>query len=258
MKTLKKKTAVPSLLLTVSVAVLAWVATTWSGGQPGPLEETYEAHGGLDRWSQQGQMSYRMIGFPLTPQVAKPSRSTVDLRTRRNRIESDGFTVGFDGQHAWSTPGPDAVGLPPRFFSLGSFYFHGMPFVFADPGVILEDMGTATFKGKPYRHVQARFADGVGHSNDDDYNLFIDPKNGRLALINHSVTEIGVDRVTWTFDEWQWANGLLVPARVTYYAGWNPEEPGDGATYVVEDVVFDLNSPADDYYAPPADAVIAD
>ena len=49
-----------------------------------------------------------------------------------------------------------------------------------------------------------------------------------------------------------------MPARVTYYAGWNPEDPGDGATYVVEDVVFDLASPSTEYYAPPADAVIAD
>jgi hypothetical protein len=255
---LKTKTVTASFLLIIGVAVLAWVAPGWSGGQAGPLGKTLEAHGGLDRWNEQGQMSYRMIGFPLTPQVAKPSRSTVDLRTRRNRIESDGFTVGFDGQRAWSTPGPDAVGLPPRFFSLGSFYFHGMPFVFADAGVILEDMGTSTFNGRRYRRVQARFAEGIGHSNEDDYNLFIDPKTNRLAIINHSVTEIGIDRVTWTFDEWQWADGLLVPARVTYYEGWNPDDPGDGATYVIEDVEFDPNPPAADYYAPPADAVIAD
>ena len=83
-------------------------------------------------------------------------------------------------------------------------------------------------------------------------------KTNRLALINHSVTEIGVDRVTWIFDEWQWVDGLLVPARMTYYAGWNPDDPGDGATYLIENVVFDPNPPAADYYAPPADAVIAD
>lgn len=255
---LKMKTVTALFLLAGGVSALAWVAPGWSGGPDGPLEKTFEAHGSLEHWNRQGQMSYRMIGFPLTPQVAKPSQSTVDLRTRRNRIESDAFTVGFDGQRAWSTPGPDAVGLPPRFFSLGSFYFQGMPFVFGDAGVILEDMGTSTFNGRPYRQVQVRFAEGIGHSNEDDYNLFIDPKTNRLALINHSVTEIGIDRVTWTFDEWQWVDGLLVPARVTYYGGWNPDDPGDGSTYVIEDVAFDLNPPAADFYAPPANAVIAD
>jgi len=78
------------------------------------------SNGGLDQWRKQKSLTYTLRDFPLSP------------------------------QEAWSVPGPDAVGLPPRFFSLGSFYFIGMPFVFADPGIILKNKGTASFRGKLY------------------------------------------------------------------------------------------------------------
>jgi len=220
------------------------------------LDKTFEAHGGLEKWQKQYAMIYTMVGFPLTPQVAKPNKSTVDLKNRYNKIESEEFTVGFNGETAWTIPGPEAVGLPPRFFSLGSFYFNGMPFVFADPGLILTDAGTATFKGKSYRLINVGFEKGTGHSSKDDFQLLINPETNKLALINHSVTEIGVERVTWVFDEWQDIDGLFVPSRVTFYKGWNPDNPGKGATYTVENVEFSNSAPDKSIYDPPADAVI--
>jgi hypothetical protein len=224
----------------------------------GPLDQTFEAHGGLDQWRKQRQMSYTLNGFPLSAHVAKPNRSTVDLNNRFNRIEGEGFVVAFDGNQAWCTPGPEAVGLKPRFFALGSFYFIGMPFVFADPGVNLREQATATFRGKAYRVVQVSYPSGTGYSSKDDYTLFIDPETDRLGLIHHSVTETGVKRVTWVFDEWQNVEGLHVPARMTLYMGWNPDDPGEGKSFTIEDVRFSRKAPNPDLYAPPTDAVIDD
>ena len=61
----------------------------------GPLDETFVAHGGLKQWRMQRQMTYSFNGFPLSAQVARPNRSTVDLKNRFNRIEGEGFVVGF-------------------------------------------------------------------------------------------------------------------------------------------------------------------
>ncbi len=223
-----------------------------------PLAQTFKAHGGLDDWRQQRTFVYTLNGFPLSPQVIKPNTSIVDLHRRYNRIEGVGFTVGFDGSRAWSVPGPDAVGLPPRFVSLGSFYFIGMPFVFGDDGIVLEDQGAGTFRGETYRMVRVSYAARVGYSSEDDYVAFIDPHTNRLALINHSVTETGVERVTWVFDEWQRVSGLLVPARMTFHAGWNPDDPGEGASFSIENVSFSAEAPDPAIYAPPPGAVIAD
>ena len=217
----------------------------------GPLDPTFEAHGGLKQWREQRQMNYTLNGFPLSPQVSRPNRSTVDLNSRFNRIEGEGFVVAFDGTQAWCTPEPEAVGLPPRFFCLGSFYFIGMPFVFGDDGVVLQKKGYGTFDGKTYRVVDVRYAGETGHSSEDQYTLFIDPETNRLALINHSVTEIGIERVTWVFDEWQQVNGFIVPARMTFHQGWNPENPGDGATFTITDVTFDAIAPDRAIYAQP-------
>ena len=74
--------------------------------------------------------------------------------------------------------------------------------------------------------------------------VFIDPDTHRIALINHSVTENpDIDRVTWTFDEFQKVEGLLIPAKMTFYAGWNPDNPGDGASFTIEEVSSKRSDP---------------
>ena len=90
----KHKTIIGSLLLLVLAGGLARVAPGQTTAPDNPLASTFEAHGGLDLWRKFGRMTYELNGFPLSPQVAKPNRSTVDLRTRRNRIESEEFVVG--------------------------------------------------------------------------------------------------------------------------------------------------------------------
>lgn len=221
------------------------------------LQPTLDAHGGLERWKSYRSFEYRLDGFPLTPQVAETSHSSVDLWNRFNRIQSKGYTVGWNGQQAWATPNPEAVGLPPRFYTLGSFYFIGMPFVFADPGVVLEEAGESTFRGKEYRVLRASYVTGVGHSDRDDYLLYIDPKTHRLALIDHSVTETGVERVTWIFDEWQRENGLLVPQTLTFYPGAPADQaPEDGAITTISEVKLGTKALDPSIYNPPKGAVI--
>ncbi len=248
-----------ALILTISAVFMFndYALAETSGDNA--LAKTFEAHGGLDIWASKGTMIYTLDGFPLSPQVAKPNKSTVDLKNRYNLIEGEGFTVGFNGETAWAVPGPDAVGLPTRFFNLGSFYFIGMPFVFGDQGTVATNAGTATFKGKTYRAVNIGYKKGTGYTSKDDYVLLIDPDTDRLALIHHSVTEVpDVDRVTWVFNEWQEVDGLLVPALLTFYPGWNPEDPGERSVTVIKNVSFSDDSPNPSIYSPPSGAVIDD
>jgi hypothetical protein len=234
----------------------AWTAHTADNS---PLERTYNAHGGLQRWNAMSQMTYAMEGFPLTPQAGERSISTVDLSTRNNRIESEGYIVGYNGVQAWAVPDVESVGLTPRFYTLGSFYFIGMPFVFADEGAIISDDGTGEFKGKPYRVVNVGYKKGTGHTSKDDYVLFIDPDTDMLALINHSVSEVeAVKRVTWTFDEWQEVDGLMVPVKLTFYPGWNPLNPGAGAGIYITGIKFSNSSPNTSIYNPPPGAQVDD
>ena len=81
--------------LTIVVLIPPVAQGAWLDNAGGPLDKTFEAHGGLKQWRKQRQMSYALNGFPLSPQVAKPNRSTVDLNNRFNRIEGEGFVVAF-------------------------------------------------------------------------------------------------------------------------------------------------------------------
>ena len=47
-----------------------------------------------------------------------------------------------------------------------------------------------------------------------------------------------------------------MPSKVTYYPGWNPDDPGEGATYTIENVKFSSVAPDKAFYEAPANAVI--
>ena len=65
-----------------------------------------------------------------------------------------------------------------------------------------------------------------------------------------------IDRVTWTFDEFQKVEGLIIPSKMTFYVGWNPENPGDGASFTIENVKLETKQPKASLYEAPEDAVI--
>jgi len=220
------------------------------------LQPTLDAHGGLDRWRNQKTFTYTLTGFPLSEPMSHPNTHTFDLRHRTNRIDGQGFSVAFDGTYAWSTGPANSAGLPSRFVSLGSSYFLAMPFVFADHGAVVTDAGTVNYKGQPHRALNVGYRDGVGASAEDAYQLLIDPDTQRLVAVNHSVTEIGIERVTWGFPAWQQVAGLIVPARLEFAKGWDPDATNDGAFTEVTDVSFDTNAPDPSLYRPQVGSTI--
>lgn len=267
-KNLARPRVLASITLLLAALVLAACSSAESSsegagrhGWASPLASTFAAHGGLEAWRAQGTFRYTMKGFPLSGPMSQPNVSTVDLQTRRNRIDGQGFSVGWDGEQAWGSPALDSAGLPPRFVSLGSFYFIGMPFVFGDPGAAVERLDDERWEGRRHEAYRITYPTGVGKTPDDDYVVFVDPGSRRLVLIHHNVTEKGaeVERVTWIFESWQRVAGLLVPERMTFHPGWNPgARPAEGgASFTIEDVAFAVPSPDPSLYAAPRSAAIA-
>lgn len=255
--TLFPRTATAALTLTAALGFTAPLTVAADDADRlAPLQATLDAHGGLDAWQAQGTMTYKMTGFPLSAQMSQPNVSTIDLHSRANRIDGQGFSAVWNGQEAWSTGEANSAGLPTRFVTLGSFYFLGMPFVFADPGAVITPRDDVEFRGETYRAVGVGYHAGVGQTAEDDYVVLIDKDTDRLYAIHHSVTETGIERVTWVFDAWQEADGLLAPQTLTFYAGWNPENPGDGAVTQVSELDFRADRPDAAIYDRPEDATL--
>jgi hypothetical protein len=227
-------------------------ATGPGGTQSQALNEAIEAHGGLATWRSYAQMDYATRDFPLGANAPFNFTQTTDLNNRRHLTRGEGFTSGLNEHRAWAAPNVEALGLPPAFFESGNFYFIAMPFVFADPGVIARDLEPITFQGKDYDRVAISYQTGIGSTPEDDYVLYIETGTRRLRMIDFVPTSAEVNgdtpknelpRKALIFDDWQRADGLMIPGRATFYGWADGKLQGDGNTYYIHDVSFSKDAP---------------
>lgn len=232
----------------------------------GQLERCLDAHGGLPRWQSFGSVEY-----DLTWENAKGARKDhqlFDLRTREGLIASATYTLGSSKGEVWITPGLDALGgTPPRFYMWTPFYFFGMPFVFADPGALQESLGRKSFQGREYDAVRVTFKSGTGDSPEDYYVAYVDSESGKLKLVEYVVTfpSIRKDKPldhlephAILFEDWQQADGLLVPSAASFYNWKNGNIEGEALGKLTFSAVrLSANPPDNAKFAKPPGAVVA-
>ncbi|MBA2430541.1 MAG: hypothetical protein H0V56_00320 [Chthoniobacterales bacterium] len=230
------------------------------------LDRALEAHGGVTKWKSFGSVEFDQTW--TSAKGLKKDHQLFDLRSRDGLITSAAYTLGARGGEVWIKPALDALGgTPPRFYMWTPFYFFGMPFVFADPGVVQESLGKKTFQGQEFDAVKVTFKKGTGDSSDDFYTAYLDPKSGQMKLVSYVVTYAALrkdkpmDQLephALVFEEWQDANGLRVPKRGKFY-NWKNESIEGEPLGVMEfsNVNFSEKAPEAAKFAKPADAVIA-
>lgn len=225
------------------------------------LNHAIKAHGGIKTWRSYARMDYATRDFPLGANAPFNFSQTTDLNNRQHLTTGDGFTSGKNDQGAWAFPGVEALGLPPAFFESGNFYFIAMPFVFADPGVVARDLEPVSFRGRDYDRVAITYGQGIGHTPEDDYVLYIDQQTRRLKMIDFVPTSAEVNgdtpkdqlpRKALVFEDWQEANGLLIPNKATFYGWADGELQGDGNSYTIHDVSFSKRPPRQTIFEQPA------
>lgn len=190
-----------------------------------PLDPTFAAHGGLDTWQSKGSLSYD-LNFEIGGNTIRDHHH-FDLKSRTGIVSNADYAIGSDGQSVWfdsSTEG--ALPVPPKFYFNTPFYFLGIPFVFADPGVQSESLPDATFEGKNYRVVKVTFAAGTGDAPDDSYIAYVNPETSRVHLIIYTVTYFaraagkptdGILPNVMIYDQWESVSGLTFPTHARVY-----------------------------------------
>jgi hypothetical protein len=249
--------------------IAACFAALWLlSGSPAfaQLDRSVEAHGGVAKWK-----SFASVEFDQTWTSAKgvkKDHQLFDLRSRDGLITSDAYTLGASGGEVWIKPALDALGgAPPRFYMWTPFYFFGMPFVFADPGVVQESLGKKTFQGQDYDATKVTFKKGTGDSSDDFYVAYADPQSGQLKVVTYVVTFAALRKDkpieqlkphALVFEEWQEAGGLRVLKRGSFY-DWKNENIEGEPLGVMEfsNVRFSGSAPDRAKFQKPADAVVA-
>ncbi len=228
------------------------------------LEPALQAHGGLAKWQ-----SYGGVEFDLkwtSARGTKQDHQLFDLHTRDGLITSAKYSLGAHQGNVWVQPNAAALGgTPPRFYLWTPFYFFGMPFVFADPGAILEPLGKKSFQGAEYNAVKISFRKGTGDTPDDFYVAYFDAQSGQLKLASYIVTYPALrkgkpveelEQHAIVFHEWQEVDGLRVPKLAPFYL-WKDEtiEGEPLGTLEFSQVHFLREAPAAAKFAPPEGAV---
>ena len=245
---------------------LCVLLTTIAGTAPGfaQLEEGLKAHGTLAKWNEFSGVQFE-TNWAMARGVRK-DQHLFNLRSRDGLVTSEGYTIGCDRGEVWVRPNPDAVGMPPRFYLWTPFYFFGMPFVFADPGAQQEALGKRTIAGVEYDVVKLTFAKGTGDSPEDYYIAHFEAKTRQLKIVAYIVTypELLEKRPVAeqkphaiVFEEWQEADGLLVPKTGKLFDWVNDNVAGDPrGTLEFSKVKFSRAAPDQAKFVRATDAVV--
>jgi hypothetical protein len=220
---------------------------------PNAMMQVFDAHGGLQLWKQQRTLSFGI------PNPDNPEIHTVDLWSRRDRVDSKGVSMGFDGTEIWLLDPESTYKGDAAFYHNLMFYFYAMPFVLADDGIVYSEADALAFEGKEYPGVRIAYESGVGVSSKDEYYIHFDPDTYQMAWLGYTVTyRTGEksDNIKWIrYDDWQTVNGLVLPKSITWYNYEGNTILDPKSTVVFTDVALGTTPKPKEFYAKPEGAI---
>lgn len=217
---------------------------------PQNLQNILNAHGGLDSWDGYKTLSFTIPGEPIS------EVHTIDLHSRKDRVDRDSVALGFDGNSVWlHDPGNNYTGKPEFYHNL-MFYFYAMPFVLADPGIIYEETEALVVNDTTYAGLQISFEPQTGVSANDEYYLYYDTQNYQMRWLGYTATfgaEEKSDQITYiAYNDWQTVGEVVLPRSITWYASENGKPTTPRRTVNFENLSLNTASKPDAFYQKPA------
>lgn len=190
------------------------------------LDESIAAHGGMEKWHDNGLLTFRWQYHMTDKDKIVDTISIVDptsLDVVQTAQDSD-ILFGQSEGKTWIFPKDAEFTPPPKFWALTPFYFIGIPFVFDDPGVTATLLPeTIKFEGRDWPQVKITYSEDSGDSPDDHYVLLIDPETkitrGAYYTVTNPLVYDGGELVEKliTLDNLQDVNGVqLAHGHITY------------------------------------------
>jgi hypothetical protein len=181
------------------------------------FKKVLDAHGDWSQWLNAEAFSYALVHETNLTQESH----FINLKSRKVRISSAFFEMGFDGEKTWISPNREAYsGKSIKFYHNLYFYFFSIPFVLTDPGVTVEKVEDKLLNGKTYPTFQAKFDSKIGDSPDDQYFLLINPETNQLEYLLYTVTYFGNSTPSFNalkYEDYRENNGIFFPRILTGY-----------------------------------------
>lgn len=183
---------------------------------PDAMSRVFEAHGGISKWDEMNNLCFTLSKGDIN------EIHTVDLKSRKARIETKDYILGYDGEGVWVQQDSAAFNTArARFYHNLMFYFYAMPFVLGDDGITYEEATALNKDGITYPGIKISFGDGIGDAPDDNYILYWDPTTYEMAWLAYTVTygsEGPSEKYSYIkYSEWQMVNGLKLPSTLEWY-----------------------------------------
>ncbi len=217
------------------------------------FQKVLDAHGGLETWNKMNTLKF------TATQRTPPTNYVVDLKSRKETISIEGkYTFGNNGEQIWITPVRDSFpNKNPRFVKNLLFYFVAVPFVFADEGVNLTDLGSKEVNGRKYDVIKVTFNAGIGDAPEDQYIMYVNPDSHVVDFITYSVTYFDKTRATkYNALKYSWkkTNGLLFPEKNMGFK-WENDALGEQRYEApFDNVNFSTDKMGDDFFEIPEGA----
>jgi len=225
----------------------------YSYEMPDVLKNAIDSIGGIIKWNSYGSISYDLKSSWTE------DHQLIDLKSRRLLIQSDSYSVGYNGEQVWITPSLDSM-KNPRFYSSLFFYFLSIPYVFNDPGIVYQDLGTRELDGNEYYAIKISFESGVGDADKDEYIAHINPKTGIMEWLLYTVTYHDGERKTQynalNYTEWNETGGLLFSEKLIGYHFKNDSLGGKRYEAIFSNIELSSEQPDDKLFDIPKGADI--
>lgn len=198
---------------------------------PDEIQLVFEKHGGIEGWKTMQALSFKK----------GEEMHSVDLSTRKTKVVTPNYSLGFDGQEVWLKQDSSYFKGNKDFYHNLYFYFYAMPFVLADDGITYEKSDSITYKGVTYPSIKISYGANVGSSPDDNYKIYYHPETYKMEWLAYTVTfnsKKPSERYNLIrYNKWTDVNGFVLPNEITWYkkdADGNPTEPARAATIFSE------------------------
>ncbi|MEL6916550.1 MAG: DUF6503 family protein [Bacteroidota bacterium] len=221
---------------------------------PEALQKVFDAHGGLANWKNKQSLIYDM------PKSSNKETHTTNLYSRKDRIDTPDFSMGFDGEHVWLLDENETYKGDAVFYHNLMFYFYAMPFIIADDGIIYSDTSDLVFEDKSYPGIRISYNADVGTSPKDEYFVHYDPETYEMAWLGYTVTyrtgEVS-ENVKWIrYNDWMQVSNVMLPKSITWHAYDDRDIKEAKSTVSFENVVLKETAISEDFFTRPAMAKI--
>jgi len=221
------------------------------------LKKVFEKHGRYDNWQKMNALTFEKI--------KKDANEThyVDLKSRRDKVVGNNYTMGFDGQQIWLDADTDTTykGNAAFYHNL-YFYFYAMPFVLGDNGIIYTDAEPMTFDNVTYKGIHIAYQSGIGQVSTDEYILYYHPETFQMEWLAYTVTfksKKKSNKFRWIrYNDWGNFNGIVLPKSLSWYKYENNIPTTLRNTVQFENIVVAKKAHSDATFAKPSTAKVVE